>query len=185
MLYYFSACCNYIYLKNVIKLRLHCLIKNCNISSVQFIVLIKDFSFHLGNFISIFCHPKQMLFAHSQVTGRGPKKGYIYIYIYIYAPTYSTGQKNVTPTERQRSLTKNIYLGLFVFKLYFITSVLYEGYSCHSLLNILANKQYSVIYWHLENKELPELQLLQSPTVRMAFVLSCFVPPSGLLKLYS
>jgi len=60
---------------------------------VQFIVLIKDFSFHLVNFISNnLLPPEANVFAHSQVAGRGPKKD-------IHAPTYSTGQKNVTPIE--------------------------------------------------------------------------------------
>jgi hypothetical protein len=45
-------------------------------------------------------------------------------------------------------------------KLYFITSVLFEDYCSHNLLNILVNSHYNVIYLHLEIRELRELQLL-------------------------
>jgi hypothetical protein len=54
----FSASCNY--LKNVIKGRLHYLIKI--LISCYYFVLIKDL-LHLVNFISMFCHMMQMSYA--------------------------------------------------------------------------------------------------------------------------
>ena len=78
LLYYFSACCNYSYLKNLIKLRLHCLTYN------RYIILVcrfnKGFLIKFGQLhFKQFCATRskcltQMHYSHSQVTCCRPER---------------------------------------------------------------------------------------------------------------
>jgi len=77
LLYYFGSCCDYDYLKNLIKLRQHCLAYSCYIILVccfnkRFLITFGKFHFKQSSATRSKCLT-QMHYAHSQATSRGPK----------------------------------------------------------------------------------------------------------------